>query len=150
MRRISALPLALLFAGCGPPPPRPAAEQTDPTATAAYSDAVAKLQQLNKEARAYLNEGKRTEAGRRVEDGARLVAKLLDPSRPTLAAVEAVSDRDQIYGEMLLHNGHVGHARQLFANNLARWRSWRPATDETEARRKQAERMIAECDRRLR
>jgi hypothetical protein len=47
-------------------------------------------------------------------------------------------------------NRHVGNARRLFADNFARRPSWRPATDETEARRKQAERMIAECDRRLR
>jgi hypothetical protein len=48
---------------------------------------------------------------------------------------------------MLLANRHYGWARMFFQKNAARWKTWTPATDDTERRRKAAEAGIAECDR---
>lgn len=61
----------------------------------------------------------------------------------------AASDLDELYGHMLLTNGNYGWARMMFQKNVARWRSWKPRTDETERRLKVAEAEVAECDRRM-
>jgi hypothetical protein len=63
--------------------------------------------------------------------------------------MEAAGDLDQLYGTMLLNNRHYGWARMMFQENLARWKHWRPATDESQRRLKQAEDAIAECDRHI-
>jgi hypothetical protein len=63
--------------------------------------------------------------------------------------MEAASDLDDLYGRMLLANRHYGWARMFFQKNAARWRTWTPATEDTERRRKVAEARIAECDRRM-
>ena len=75
------------------------------------------------------------------------MTRLLSVPRPTLAAVEAASGLDDLYGRMLLSNRHYGWARLLFQKNLARWTNWQPQTAETVRRRKLAESQIAECDR---
>lgn len=73
--------------------------------------------------------------------------RLLAVPRPTLAAMEAASDLDDLYGRMLLANRHYGWARLLFQKNLARWKNWNPQTEESGRRRKLAESRMAECDR---
>ena len=44
--------------------------------------------------------------------------RLLAAPRPTLEAMEAIADLDQIYGRMLIYNGYFGQARMLFQKKL--------------------------------
>ena len=46
-----------------------------------------------------------------ISEGQPLLAGLLSVPRPTLAAMEAVSDCDQVYGQKLFAIGHHGWAR---------------------------------------
>jgi hypothetical protein len=78
-----------------------------------------------------------------------LAKRLISVPRPTLAATEAASDLDQLYGQMLFSNRNYGWARLLFQKNLARWKYWTPRTPETAARLKRAQAEIADCDRRI-
>jgi hypothetical protein len=70
-----------------------------------------------------------------------------DVRQPTLAAAEAASDLDDLYGRMLLSNRHYEWAEFLFQKNRSRWKNWNPQTPETARRQKQAEAGIEECDR---
>jgi hypothetical protein len=146
MRR-TALIAVLLLAGCGSPPPP--AKAVDPTTEAWYGRTVEDLAAANREAEADLAAGKRDEAAAAIVRGQGMEQRLLSVSRPTLAAEEAVSDLERLYGRMLLSNRHYGWARLAFQKNLARWRHWVPETPETIRRRQQAEGDIADCDRRM-
>lgn len=70
-------------------------------------------------------------------------------NRPTLGAMEAVSDLDHIYGKLLLAKGYPIWARQMFVTNAVRWRHWKPETEDTLRRRREAEKAVGECDRLL-
>jgi hypothetical protein len=105
---------------------------------------------LDREAERFLAGGNSDKAAAAVTSGLPLEKRLLSVSRPTLAATDAVSDLDEIYGRMLLANRHYGWARLTFQKNLARWRNWRPETAESARRVQQAKDDIAECDQRMR
>ena len=75
--------------------------------------------------------------------------RLLSVPRPTLAAMQASSDLDDVYGRMLLRNRQYGWARDFFQKNVIRWKTWKPRTADTERRWKQAVAAVAECDRGL-
>lgn len=139
--------LAAIGLSCAPPPPP--APKPDPTREAAYGEAVEKLRELNRNALAALGKGARDDAGRYVQEGEPASKLLLSAPEPTLAAMEAVSDRDQIYAGMLMANRHWSFARQLLVKNQLRWKYWKPRTQYTEQRQREAERGIAECDKRL-
>jgi len=81
--------------------------------------------------------------------GQPLLNRLLSAPRPTLEAMEAVSDLDQLYVQMLFGNHYYGSARLLFQKNVTRWKNWKPPTPETERRLKLALAGIAECDRHM-
>jgi hypothetical protein len=147
---ISVETFALLFlAGCAAPPrteqPRP-----DPTKEAGYAEAVGQLAALDREAADLLQRGRAEDAADAITKGQPLQTRLLAAPRPTLEAMEAVSDLDELYARMLLSNGHAGDARLLLQKNRARWKNWKPQTAETVRRLQQAEDGIAECDRRMR
>jgi hypothetical protein len=146
MIRLLCLILALLTAGCAPPPPPP---KPDPTKQASYGEAAANLGKLNQEARAALASGDRDGAARAIQQGEPMAKLLLAVPEPPLAAMEAVSDRDQMYAQMLMANRHWTFARQLFVHNRLRWKNWRPQTPDTERRLAEAERGIAACDREM-
>jgi len=143
-----AVPIAVvLLAGCGsPPPPKKAA---DPTTEAWYGQTVAVLAAANRDAETDLDAGQRDPAAAAIVRGQAMEQRLLSVSRPTLAAEEAVSDLERLYGRMLMSNRHFGWARMAFQKNLARWRHWVPETPETVRRREQAEADIGECDRQM-
>lgn len=92
---------------------------------------------------------------KRPDDAAALIAKaepiagklLGVAGQPSLPALQAASDLDDLYGRMLLANKNTGWARMMFQKNQARWRHYQPATAEVVRRRQQAEERIAECDR---
>jgi len=104
---------------------------------------------MNRQARGLLERGKADEAASVITAGEPWATRVLSVPRPTLAAMEAASDLDDLYAHMLLDNHNYGWARMMFQKNLARWKNWKPQTDDTERRRKLAANAIAECDRRM-
>ena len=138
----------LLLAGCAAPA-RVEQPKSDPTADAGYQDAVEQLAALDREAADLLKRGRPDDAAAAIVKGQPLQARLLAAPRPTLAAMEAASDLDELYARMLLSNHNDGWARMLFQKNVARWKAWKPQTEDSRAPSAQAQAGIAECDRRL-
>jgi hypothetical protein len=140
---------AVLLTCCGPAPKPVAQAEKDPTSEEWYLKAVGALQDLNRDAEKLYQAGKFDEAGALVTNGQQAEQLVLSVSRPSLAALQAASDLDQLYGRMLLRNRHYGWARLLFQKNLSRWKKWSPVTEDSARRLKLAEDGIAECDRGL-
>lgn len=144
---------AALLAACAPAP-RPV-EQPKPDLTPDvstepwYGSAVEQLAAMNHEAEGLLQRGRSDHAAAIITNSQPVLNRLLSVPRPTLEAMEAVSDSDDLYGRMLLANRHYGWARLAFQKNVTRWRAWRPQTPETARRLKLAAAGLAECDRRL-
>jgi hypothetical protein len=116
---------------------------------AAYDRTVEQLAAMNREATEDFKSGKPNDASALIEKGEPLASELLAIPRPTLAAEEAASDLDDLYGRMLLSNRHYVWAQTLFQKNLARWKYWQPRTADTDRRMKQAQAAIAECERHI-
>lgn len=114
-----------------------------------YGSTVTQLAEIDRSAGELFRQGRSDEAAALIQRGQPLMSRLLSVPRPTLAATEAASDLDELYGRMLLENRHYGWARLLFQKNLSRWTNWRPTTPETDRRLRQAADEIAECDRHL-
>ncbi len=140
---------AAMLAGCGPAPRPVEQAKIDATQQAWYGNAVQQLASMDRQAQALFQRGKADDAAAIITAGEPWATRLLSAPRPTLAAMEAVSDLDDLYGRMLLANHNYGWARIMFQKNLARWKTWKPQTDETAHRLKLAESAIAECDRLL-
>jgi hypothetical protein len=140
---------AAILAGCAPAPAPVEKPKPDPTTEAWYGQDADQLTALSREAETFLQKGDADRAAAIITQAQPLMNRLLSVARPTLAAMEAASDLDQLYGRMLLSNRNYGWARLLFQKNLARWKNWKPQTPDTVRRRKLAESGIAECDRRL-
>ena len=138
-----------LLASCSAPPPPVQPVRVDPTTESWYNPAVEEAARLSREAELLFRQGKGDAAGEMVQKGQTLVSRLLAAPRPTLPAMQVAGALDDLYGRMLLASGNVGWARLQFQKNVGRWKNWRPQTEETARRRKQAEQRIAECDRRL-
>ena len=139
---------SLLLTQCTPAPPPPAAK-ADPTTESWYLATVDQLARMNRDAKTLWENGKADRAADIVTEGETLSTRLLSIPQPPLAAMEAASDLDDLYGRMLLSNHNYGWARLLFQKNLARWMNWKPQTKDTEERIRAANRAIAECDRRM-
>jgi hypothetical protein len=140
----------LFLFGCGSPKPAASpAVRVDMTEGASYKEDVAQLRALNREAEADYKAGKGDLAAKLMEQEKPLVARVLSPPKPSVAAMEAAGDLSQLYATMLLNNKHYGWARVMFQENLARWKHWRPITEESTRRLKLAEDGIAECDKHL-
>jgi hypothetical protein len=147
--RLFVLFAALVLAACSPPPAPVAKARPDPVAEPWYGQTVAQLAGMNRQAAKLLESGKTDQAAALVTAGQSLETRLLSPAHPTLPAMEAASDLDQLYGRMLLANRRYGWARLTFQKNLIRWKNWKPQTPGTLRRLKQAQSEIAECDRQL-
>lgn len=141
---------ATIFSACAPTPP-PVVEKAkpDPVTEEWYGRAVNELAGLNREAEKLFQAGKRDAAGSLVAQGQEIEKRLLAAPRPLLAAMEASSDLDDLYARILIANNNVGWARLVYQKNLVRWTNWKPASPDTERRRKQAVAGIQECDRRI-
>ena len=142
----------LALSGCAPaPPPKPVVEQPkpDPVTEAWYAPAVGQLGAMSRDAQAQFQRGKFEDAGKIVTAAQPLINKVLAAPRPTLAAMEAASDLDQLYGRMLMRDSRYGWARLQFQKNVTRWKHWQPQTEETKRRLAEAQTAIAECDRKL-
>lgn len=138
---------ALCLVACAPAPVKPPA--ADPTADAGYGRSVEQLAALTRQAEDLFQKGNQDEASALILKGEPVATRLLAAPRPTLAAVEASSDLDDLYGRMLLSNRNYGWARLTFQKNQARWKNWQPQTAETARRLQAAEDAIRECDRRM-
>jgi hypothetical protein len=147
--RLLLLLSTVLLAACAPAPAPVEPPKPDPAKAAWYGEVADQLAVLNRQAEGLLSSGKPDRAAAIITQGQPLVSRLLSAPQPTLAAMEAVSDLDDLYGGMLLANQHYGWARLLFQKNQSRWNYWRPQTPDTARRRKLAESHIAECDRLL-
>jgi hypothetical protein len=139
---------ALLLGGCAPSAPVET-PKTDPASEPWYAQIVQRLTDMDRTGEQLFQSGRSQEAAAIVTSGQALENRLLTAPRPTLEAMEAVSDLDHLYGQMLMSNGYYGSARLLFQKNVTRWKTWKPQTPETEGRLKQANSAIAECDRHM-
>ncbi|MDQ6676587.1 MAG: hypothetical protein M3Z09_04750 [Acidobacteriota bacterium] len=144
-----ALAAMVFLAGCSSAPAPANSPKSDPTTEAWYGRSVNQLTALNREAESAFQSGKPDRAAALIQQGEPIRDRILSTPRTTIAAAEAASDLDDLYGRMLLANRHYGWARLLFQKNLARWKHWAPNTPESTRRFRQAESAIAECDRRL-
>jgi hypothetical protein len=146
-----ALFAAAMLLGCGSSPPAaPAAKaKVDPTTEPWYGQSVQELTAMARQADQLLQAGQREQAAAVITNGQPLLNRLLSAPRPTLEAMEAVSDFDQLYAQMLVGSHYYGSARMLFQKNVTRWKTWKPSTPETERRLKLAMDGIAECDRHM-
>ncbi len=152
----SSLPLTLasvlFFVACAPaPPPVQKTQQPPPDSTkeAWYEPAVRELAGLNRDAASLLKSGMKDDAAAVLTKAQPITVRLLAASQPTLAAMEAASDHDQMYAEMLLANRNFGWARLEFQKNVSRWKNWKPQTEETARRLELARAGIRECDQRI-
>lgn len=143
---IAAPALCGLLTNCAS---EPGSGQHDPTKEPWYGQTVDQLAALNRQAESFFETGKSDEAAALIQKGESLQSRLLSVPKPSLEAVEAASDLDDLYGRMLLSNHHYGWARLFFQKNLARWKHWTPETPETARRLKQANSGIEECDRHI-
>jgi hypothetical protein len=146
--RIGFAVALLVLAGCSSAPPPPAAN-ADPTTEAWYGKSVEELTAMNRQARGLWDSGKADQAADIITRGETISTRLLGVPRPTLAAMGAASDLDDLYARMLLSNHNYGWARMMFQKNLARWKNWQPQTPDTANRIKAANQAIAECDRKM-
>jgi hypothetical protein len=140
--------VAMLLAGCGPSTPA-RGPKVEPTAESWYAQSTERLTRLDRAAEQLFQSGRTQEAAAIVTSGESLQSRLLSAPHPTLEAMQAIADLDQIYGRMLISNGYYGEARLLFQKNVTRWKTWKPQTPDTERRLKEASAAIAECDRHM-
>ena len=136
-----------LAIGCGEAPKKVEVVKVDPTTQAAYAEAVAELAGLVRQATELLAAGKSDAAAAAITKGQPLSAQVLGAPHPTLTAMEAASELDELYGRMLLGNKNYGWARMVFQKDRSRWVHWQPQTVDTERRKRSAEAGMAECDR---
>jgi hypothetical protein len=141
--------LAAVLTACSPAPPRTVHPKPDPTKEAWYGETISQLAAMSREAETLLHHNAPDQAAAIVTQGQPLIQRLLSVPRPTLAAMEAVSDSDQLYGRMLIGNHHYVWARVFFQKNVTRWTLWTPQTPDTARRLKIAHAAIAECDRHI-
>jgi hypothetical protein len=150
--RLKARPYILILgiavmSGCGSAPV--ASTDSDATRQAWYGETTQQLAVIARDASSAFEQHKPDEAAALIQKGQPLMQRLLDVRQPTLGAVEAASDLDDLYGRMLLSNRHYEWAEFLFQKNRSRWKNWNPQTPETARRQKQAEAGIEECDRHI-
>lgn len=141
--------IAVLLLGCAPAPAPVAKVAPDPVSEEWYAPVTAQLTAMNGQAAGLIRDGKGDQAAAVITQAQGLAARLLAAPRPTLGAMEAAADLDQMYAGMLLGNRNYGWARITFQKNVSRWKNWRPQTAETARRLKLARDGIAECDRRM-
>jgi hypothetical protein len=154
VRSLFAFPMATLLAlaaallsGCGEPPP--SVPESAASSDAGYANTVRQLAETAGAAETAFQKGKPDDAAALIEKAEPLESQVLAVPRPSLAAMEAATDLDDLYGRMLLSNRHYEWALFLFQKCSARWRYWQPQTEDTVRRVKRADSEIAECQRRM-
>jgi hypothetical protein len=136
---------AALLQSCSETPATP----KDPTMEAWYGESVEQLSAIMRDAESLFREGRADDAAAKIKEAEPVAKRVVSVPKPTLAAVLAASDVDDLYGRMLLTNRHYGWARIMFQKNAARWKYWQPRSPEVEDRLQRAQAAIAECDRHI-
>lgn len=144
--RFAVLGLAIMLASCSPAPQQVKVER-DATEEDWYKPSVRELAALASQGNQLFHKGDQDGAAALIEKGKAIEEKLLSARTPPLDAMEAASDLDQLYGDMLKTNRNCGWATQFYQKNLSRWKHWPEQTDETRRRFKLAQDAIAACDR---
>jgi hypothetical protein len=141
----------LLGCSSSPPPQNQAKDQPPPDVTVQpwYAQSTDELAAFNRRAADLFQAGQFDQASAIVTQSQPLADRLLAASHPTLAAMEAASDHDDLSGRLYVHNQRYGWARMTFQKNLVRWKAWKPQTEETAARIKAASNAVAECDKHM-
>jgi hypothetical protein len=147
VRLLPVLPALAVLVACAPAPQPAAQPKPDLTTEDWYRQTTGELTALNHDAEALLKARQFDPAAALITKGQPLETRLLAVPQPTLAAMEAASDLDDLYGRMLLRNRHYNWASSIFQKNVIRWKTWKPQTPETERRLKVALSAIAECNR---
>lgn len=137
------------FGACAPPLAPPPKAAVDPVTESWYAPGVTELAVKNRQAEALLQSGKPDDAAAIITKAQPLAVRLLTAPRPPLEAMEAASDLENLYATMLLANKNYGWARLSYQKNVSRWKNWRPQTEESARRLKQAQQGIAEVDRQM-
>src|SRR5262249_29958884 len=114
-----------------------------------YPKTTQDLAAMAREAESLYQQGSFDKAADLVTRGQPLLNRLLSVPQPTLAALEAVSDLDDLYARMLVRNRHYSWARTLYQKNVYRWKNWKPQTEDTARRLERARTGLAECDRHI-
>ena len=147
--RFALLGLLAALIACAPAP-RPAdPAKPDPSSEAWYGETTEQLAAMDREAERLFDRREFDSAAAIVTQGQSLQSRLLAVPRPTLEAMQAASDLDDLYGRMLLRNGRYGWARSFFQKNAARWKHWKPQTPVSARELQKALSAIADCDRHL-
>ena len=149
MRLFALAASAVVLTACSPAPAPVVRSAPDLTTEPWYGETTWKLAAITRDAGQFLKQGKPDQAAALITSAQPLEARLLSAARPTLSAMEAASDLDRLYGRMLLSNRHYGWARLAFQKDEVRWKNWRPQTDESLRRFKEAQASVAECDRKM-
>jgi hypothetical protein len=149
VRPILTIVALTALTACAPAPKPTEQPKPDPTTEDWYRQTAGQLAALAREAEVLFQQGKFDPAAEVISKGQPLESRLLAVPRPTLDAMEAASDLDDLYGRMLVRNRHYGWARDMFQKNAVRWKVWKPQTPETARRWKAAVAAVAECDRHL-
>jgi hypothetical protein len=122
---------------------------SDPTKEPWYGTTVGELAAVNRAAENAFQNHKPDQAAALIEEGQPLMKRVLNVRQPTLAAAEAASDLNDLYGRMLFSNRHYEWAEILFQQNRSRWKNWPTPSPETARYLKQAEAAIEDCDRHI-
>lgn len=147
--RLLCLLAVVVLTGCGQSSSPTESMHQDPTSERWYGQTIDELGALNHQAKDLFERGKSDDAAALIMKGEPLSKKLTSVQQPTLPAVEAASDLDELYGRMLFSNRNYGWARLMYQKNLSRWKYWKPQTAETAERLKRAQSLIAGCDEKI-
>lgn len=148
--RLALCSTAVLLVGCASSPPSPAPSQStkaDPVSEAWYAETIAKVRAMNREADKLFQEGKQDPAAALILEGQPLANRLIAVPRPTFEGMEAASELDDLYARMLVSNRNYGWARMFYQKNYARWKNWKPQSEQTAAYMKRAREGISICDK---
>jgi hypothetical protein len=149
VRLILVLSAFAVLVGCTPAARPVDAPKTDATTLPWYPETITQLTAMNREAEALFKSGKFEGVAQIITRGQPIETRLLEVPNPTLAAIEAASDLDDLYGRMLSRNQRYGWARNEFQKNVIRWKNRKAGSPDAERRWKAAVAAVAECDRHL-
>ncbi len=107
------------------------------------------ISKLNRAGRLFLDAGDRNAAGECVTRALPQVTTILKTVRPSLYAFHLAADHDELYGDMLFGNRHWGEARNLYQNNVVRFKNWDPPNDYTRKRLAQAQEKVKACEKKM-
>jgi tetratricopeptide (TPR) repeat protein len=107
------------------------------------------LAKLNRAGRLFFEAGDRDSAGKCIQKATPQVNAILQVPQPSLLAYHLAADHDELYGDMLFGNRHWGDARNLYQNNVMRFKNWNPPNDYTRKRLELARKKVLDCEKKM-